>query len=98
MQLHAYEVADLVAQQVATIKRPSVYDRPTQWAFILCLPFAPWSLWVYFATKKKIYRLDDDGTLHLSEAAAAGGPRTWTPQDIQGDRHEPVDAQIDRMA
>jgi hypothetical protein len=83
MQLHAYEVADLVAQQVATIKRPSVYDRPTQWAFILCLPFAPWSLWVYFATKKKIYRLDDEGTVHLSEAAARGGPTVWKPDDIQ---------------
>jgi hypothetical protein len=83
VQLHAYDVADRLTQHVATIKRPSFYDRPTQWAFIACLPFAPWAVWVYFATKKRVYRLDDDGTLHLSDAAAENAPRLWKPQDIR---------------
>lgn len=84
VQLHAYEVADLVTQRVAPIKRPSAYDRPTQWAFMLCLPFVPWCLWVYFATKQRVYRLDDDGTLHLPKAdVSANAGQVWTIDQIE---------------
>lgn len=65
IHLLAHEVASLGVDAVASVTQPSTYDRPTQWLFILCLPFVPWSLWVYFSTKSRVYRLDDDGTLHL---------------------------------
>lgn len=69
VQLLAHDIADRGAQAVATVKKPSTYDRPTQWAFIACLPFVPYYLWVLFATRAKKYRLDEDGTLHTPEGA-----------------------------
>jgi hypothetical protein len=75
IHLLAHDIAEQGIQQVANISQPSAYDRPTQWLFILCLPFVPWSLWVYFRTKARVYRLDDDGTLHMHG-------RTWNPSDI----------------
>jgi len=75
VHLLAHEVATKGADAVAGISQPSTYDRPTQWLFILCLPFVPWSMWVYFRTKARVYRLDDDGTLHLPG-------QTWAADDI----------------
>lgn len=76
IHLLAHDVAEQGLEAVASVSRPSTYDRPTQWLFILCLPFVPWSLWVYFRTKARVYRLDDDGTLHLP------GHGTWSPHDV----------------
>jgi hypothetical protein len=80
--LYAYDVADHVIQQVAPINRPSFYDRPVQWMFILCLPFVPWCLWVYFSTKRRVYRLDDDGTLHFEPEAPGPAGKSWAMDDI----------------
>jgi len=68
-------------QTVARIKllgevaEPGKYDRLTQWAFILCLPCVPYYLWMFFAARRRVYRLDDEGTLHTPEG-------TWTRPQI----------------
>jgi hypothetical protein len=49
--------------QTADISPPSKFDRAIQWAFILCLPCAPYFLWVWWKARAQRYRLDDDGTL-----------------------------------
>ncbi len=75
--LQAWMIADESSQRVASIKRPSTFDRPTQWAFILCLPFAPYMFYVYVALQRESrkYRLDDDGTLHHPKG-------TWSSEEI----------------
>lgn len=75
VHLLAHEIATRGANALADVSPVSTYDRPTQWLFILCLPFVPWSLWNYFRTKSRVYRLDDDGTLHLPG-------ETWSHEDI----------------
>ena len=45
------------------IKKPSKFNRMTQWAFIACLPFAPIILLGLFRQARRKYRLDKDGTL-----------------------------------
>jgi hypothetical protein len=67
-QLQAREAAEQGLQAVASVSRPAAYDRPMQWMFIACLPFVPYYLWMYFATRARVYRLDEDGTLHLPGA------------------------------
>ncbi len=75
VHLAAYDVADRGSQVTATVKPPSALDRPTQWIFMTCLPFFPLYLWFYIDTKRRVYRLDDDGTLH-----SPGG--TWPAAEI----------------
>lgn len=74
-RLYAFDIAESAVQAVATIPRPAAHDRPMQWLFILCLPFVPWMLWSLYATSRRVYRLDDDGTLHMPEGA-------WSLEDI----------------
>ncbi len=76
VHLLAHDVAEQGMDAVASVSQPSTYDRPTQWLFILCLPFVPWALWVYFRTKARVYQLDDDGTLHLP------GDGTWSQDEV----------------
>ncbi len=71
----AFEAANRAIDAIGEITAPSQLDRATQWAFILCLPCAPWMLWMLFATRRQVYRLDDDGTLTAPEG-------TWPAQDI----------------
>lgn len=74
-QLVAYEIADQGAQRVANVTAPSGFDRQFQWAFIACLPFFPLYLWFFLDAKRRVYRLDGDGTLHLPEGV-------WVQDDI----------------
>ena len=56
--------------------KPSKFDRITQWAFILCLPCAPYFLLLYRRARAKTYRLEDDGSLVTPEG-------TWAADDIK---------------
>lgn len=67
VHLLAHDVASQGVDAVASISQPGAFDRHTQWLFILSLPFVPWAMWVYFRTKLRVYRLEDNGTLHLPE-------------------------------
>ncbi|MHC4710004.1 MAG: hypothetical protein ACYTA3_06190 [Planctomycetota bacterium] len=60
---------------IGQVTAPGKYDRLTQWAFIACLPFAPYFFGMYFVAKRRRYTLDDDGTLHTP----AG---TWQADEI----------------
>ncbi len=53
----------------------AAFDRVTQWLFISCALFAPYFFLDYIRTKRRVYRLDDDGTLHLPEG-------TWSASEI----------------
>jgi hypothetical protein len=59
------EIAALAPGGVVPVK-PRAWDRPIQWAFISCLPFAPWFLIMFLKAKRQRYTLDDEGTLHFS--------------------------------
>lgn len=72
----AYEVAERAVEGASAIPRPRVYDRPVQWMFILCIPFAPYFLWEFYRQKSRVYQLDDDGTLHTPEG-------TFKPDSIR---------------
>ena len=53
---------------LGSAEKPGKLDRLVKGlAFVPCLPFAPYFLWVYARTKRQVYTLDDDGTLHLVE-------------------------------
>ena len=56
---------------------PSAYDRPVQWLFILSLLFVPFYAWNLLKYGPGVYRLDEDGTLHMPEG-------TWTRDEIAG--------------
>ena len=75
IHLVAYEAAELGTNELGSAEAPGKYDRITQWAFISCLPFAPYFIWVFFRTRKQVYTLDDDGTLHMPEGV-------WKTDDI----------------
>jgi hypothetical protein len=74
------EIGELAPGGVVPVK-PRTWDRATQWAFISCLPFAPWFLVLFFKAKRQKYTLDDDGTLHFT-----GDPEhqsgAWTQDEI----------------
>ncbi len=59
----------------ADVSPPGKFDRATQWMFILCLPFAPYYTWSLLAARRRVYRLDADGTLHAPEGI-------WTKEEI----------------
>ena len=71
----AYELAKDGVNRTADVSSPGKFDRATQWMFILCLPFAPYYTWSLLAAKRRVYRLDADGTLHAPEG-------TWTKEEI----------------
>lgn len=61
----AYELASYIVDQIGAIEKPHKYDRIMKGLiFLPCLPFFPYFLWIYFRTKRQVYQLDDDGTLH----------------------------------
>jgi len=84
----AYGDLELQAQSVALVNDglnqygnvtpPSKYDRPMQWAFILCIPFGFYYLWTYgkMSARAKTYCLDDDGTLTTPEGVWAANEIT----------------------
>lgn len=63
--------------EAGDVTPPSDFDRVTQWAFILCLPFAPWAFWGYFRQLRRRWTLDSDGTF-------TGPHGTWAHDDITG--------------
>jgi hypothetical protein len=67
----AFEATQDSLDQIGTVTAPGKYDRVTQWAFIACLPFAPYFFWAYFVARRRRYTLDDDGTLHTPAGAWA---------------------------
>lgn len=71
----AYESTDQVMSEIGEVVTPGKYDRITQWAFILCLPCAPYFFWMYYAARRRRYELQDDGTLVMPEG-------TWQAHDI----------------
>jgi hypothetical protein len=71
----AVDVARRGVTATGDITPPGEFDRAVQWLFILCLPTAPYFLWILLKTKKRVYRLDDDGTFSAPGA-------TWAPDEI----------------
>jgi len=71
----AVEVARRGVAATGDITPPGEFDRAVQWMFILCLPTAPYFLWILLKTKKRVYRLDDDGTFSAPEG-------TWAADEI----------------
>jgi hypothetical protein len=71
----AYEVAKLGVNATADISPPAKLDMATQWLFILCLPFAPYYAWSLMRARRRVYTLDEEGTLHAPEG-------TWSRGDI----------------
>jgi hypothetical protein len=71
----AFEATESTLAEIGQVTAPGKYDRITQWAFILCLPCAPFFFWGYFSARRRRYTLDDDGTLH----SPAG---TWAADEI----------------
>lgn len=63
--------------QYGSVTPPSKYDRPMQWAFILCIPFGLYYLWAYtkMFSRAKLYRFDDQGNLTTPEG-------TWAADEI----------------
>ena len=61
----AYELTLSIIETLGAIEKPHEYDRIMKGlVFLPCLPFFPYFLWVYYRTKRQVYELDDDGTLH----------------------------------
>jgi hypothetical protein len=71
----AYDATRNNLDMIGQVTTPGKYDRLTQWAFIACLPCAPYFFWMYFVARRRRYTLDDDGTLHTQ----AG---TWPADEI----------------
>ncbi len=71
----AYTQSQTAIKDLGDITAPGKYDRITQWAFISCLPCVPYFVWMFLAARRRVYRLDDDGTLQTPEA-------TWARGDI----------------
>ena len=46
--------------QYGSVTPPSEYDRPMQWAFILCIPFGFYYIWAFvkMSSRAKIYKFD----------------------------------------
>jgi hypothetical protein len=59
---------------------PAAYDRATQWLFISCILMVPY-FWLELArVKKRVYSIDDDGTIHLPKGTQPS--ETWRPSDV----------------
>lgn len=60
-----------------SVTPPSKYDRPMQWAFILCLPFGFYYLLSYrkMSRRSRVYGLDDGGRLTTPEGV-------WDSEEI----------------
>jgi hypothetical protein len=69
--------ADLQSFGGATPEPPAAYDRLVCWAFILCIAVVPFTLGQYLSARRKVYRLEDDGTLVTPEG-------TWPAGQIAG--------------
>lgn len=77
-QQKATSLVEDYLNEYGSVTRPSKFDRPMQWVFILCLPFGFYYIFAYSKMTKRarMYRLDDDGALSTPEG-------TWSKEDIQ---------------
>ncbi len=67
-QIVQYEAIKDELNALGSAEKPGKLDGLVKGlAFVPCLPFAPYFLWVYARTKRNVYTLDDDGTLHLPD-------------------------------
>lgn len=77
--LKAYEFSTAQINEIApdgsVPVQPSTFDHVMQLAYVSLLLCVPYFLWIYFATARQVYRLDDDGTLHSPLG-------TWPREDI----------------
>ena len=71
----AYEATEAGLSGIGRVTAPGKYDRITQWAFIACLPCAPYFFWCFFTARRRKYTLDDEGTLHAPQG-------TWSTDEI----------------
>jgi len=61
----AYELVSIIVDKFGSIEKPHKYDLIMKGlVFLPCLPFFPYFLWIYYRTKRQVYQLDDDGSLH----------------------------------
>ena len=61
----AYELVSTIVDKFGAVEKPHKYDRIMKGlVFLPCLPFFPFYMWIYFRTKRRVFELDDDGTLH----------------------------------
>jgi len=67
-EIQEYEATVAELNRLGSPTKPGKLDRLVKGAaFVPCLPFAPYFIWIYVRTKRRVYRLDDDGTLHLPD-------------------------------
>ncbi len=67
-EIQEFEATVAKLNRLGSPTKPGKLDRLVKGlAFVPCLPFTPYFLWVYVRTKRRVYRLDDDGTLHLPQ-------------------------------
>lgn len=67
-EIQDYEATVAKLNSLGSPTKPGELDRLVKGlAFVPCLPFTPYFLWVYVRTKRRVYQLDDDGTLHLPD-------------------------------
>ncbi|MHC4415124.1 MAG: hypothetical protein ACYS0G_07565 [Planctomycetota bacterium] len=71
----AFQTTQRTIESIGEVTAPGKYDRITQWAFISCLPFAPYFIWRFIRTRRQVYVLDDEGSLHMPG-------RTWQAREI----------------
>ncbi len=71
----AFTQSQTAIEELGDITAPGKYDRIMQWAFISCLPCVPYFIWMVYAARRRVYRLDDAGTLSMPEG-------TWARDDI----------------
>ena len=77
-QQKATSLLEEYLHEYGSVTRPSKFDRPMQWLFILCLPFGFYYFWAYLKMSKKArsYLLEENGTLTTPEG-------TWTTEQIK---------------
>ena len=71
-----YQIAKRGVDLTAEVPPPAKYDRIVKGLlFVPCLPFGLYMFWPFFKARRKVYRLDDDGTLHAPGI-------TWKREEI----------------
>ena len=60
---------------------PSKFNKATQWAYILCLPTAPYFFLLVRRVRKQMYSLDEEGNLGFVNDDAQGSG-TWKRDEI----------------
>jgi len=78
-QRDVYQVTEKWMNEVSKDEQPSppsTFDRAVQWAFISCLLCVPYFMWMYLGTLRRVYRLEDDGSLKTPDG-------DWSADEIK---------------